>query len=192
MPQSHLICLVSVSVAVAACHLSASFAHTQAVTHTRTQLYTHTRRPHVFLAGALAVLCVRALALRAIDESVNFMSSSLAPATLGAINDDGDDDDDNASKQAAVTTAAAAAAFAVSSSAAAVTFFFLLISFFFFVFHDFFLAAASCCLCPPFHCGYATAVAFPFPITPKRFHVCLTHTHTCILCFSAISIDFFV
>lgn len=91
------------------------------------------------------------------------MSSSLSPSLLST------------APSTTTTTAAAvteAAAFAVSSSAAAVTFFFLF--FFYFVFHDFFLAASGFAPTPP----PVSVVAFPFPITTKRFHVCLHDTHT--------------
>lgn len=102
------------------------------------------------------------------------MSSSLSPSLLSAA-------------PSTTTTAAAAvteaAAFAVSSSAAAVTFFFLF--FFYFVFHDFFLAASAFAPTPP----PVSVVAFPFPITTKRFHVCLhdAHTHTHVQIYSVFS-----
>lgn len=138
--------------------------HTRKPSHTD----THTRRPHVFLAGALAVVCPRSRTTR------NWWERKFHELVSRSRYSRRHQRRRRQRKQAAVT-AAAPAAFAVSSSAAAVTIFFLRLSWLLF----------SCfCLCPPFHCGYATAVAFPFPITSKRFHVCLTHLHTHLFCVS--------
>lgn len=101
------------------------------------------------------------------------MSSSLSPSLLSAA--------PSTTTTAAAAAVTEAAAFAVSSSAAAVTFFFLF--FFYFVFHDFFLAASAFAPTPP----PVSVVAFPFPITTKRFHVCLHDTHTHVQIYSVFS-----
>lgn len=151
-------------------------------THANSRAVTHTYIPHVFLAGALAVSARSRTTRNWWERKFHELVSSLSPSLLSAA-----PSTTTATTTAATQAAAAvteAAAFAVSSSAAAVTFFFL---FFYFVFHDFFLAASAFA---PTHPPVSVAA---FPITTKRFHVCLIHTHAHLFCFfSAISIDFFV